>query len=111
MRIKWCEYRASDAAVASPFWIPLRFPGQYWDRESDYFENWNRYYDPWTGRYLQPEPGLQNPRFIVSEALHGRGVHSYSYALNSPLLYTDPTGECIPGVSCEVPKAPGVPIA
>ena len=46
---------------AQPFWTPLRFPGQYHDAETDLFENWNRYYDPSIGRYLQPEPMLQNP--------------------------------------------------
>jgi len=36
----------------------LRFPGQYADAETDFFENWNRYYDSSVGRYLQPDPKL-----------------------------------------------------
>jgi len=41
-----------------PFWTPLRFPGQYYDAESDLFENWNIDTKPNIGRYLQPEPLL-----------------------------------------------------
>ena len=36
-------------------WTPLRFPGEYADAETDFFENWNRYLDSARGRYLQPE--------------------------------------------------------
>lgn len=35
-----------------PFWVPLRLPGQYFDAETELHENWHRYYDPVTGRYL-----------------------------------------------------------
>ncbi len=41
-----------------PFWTPLRFPGQYYDAESDLFENWNIDTKPNIGLYLQPEPLL-----------------------------------------------------
>jgi hypothetical protein len=32
---------------------------RYFDAESGFFENWNRFYDPFTGRCLQPEPLLR----------------------------------------------------
>jgi RHS repeat-associated protein len=35
---------------------PLRFPGQYADRETGLHYNHHRYYDPATGRYLTPDP-------------------------------------------------------
>src|SRR5205807_1879360 len=38
---------------ATPFSTPFRGQGQYFDAETDLFENWNRYYDPATGRYFQ----------------------------------------------------------
>ncbi len=44
-----------------------------------------RDYDPTTGRYLQPDPlGLID------------GASVYGYALQSPMRFTDPTGEFIP---------------
>jgi RHS repeat-associated protein len=64
------EYRRYETGQ-SPFWTPLRFPGQYYDAESDLSENWNRYYDPNVGRYLQPEPILQAPGFSTERAMAG----------------------------------------
>ena len=59
----------------------LRFPGQYLDAETGLHYNWNRFYNPETGRYLRKDP----------IGLYG-GVNVYSYALNSPLRYFDPMG-------------------
>lgn len=55
-----------------------------------------RLYDPVLGRFLSPDPILQVPEFSQS-------YNGYTYALNNPLLYTDPNGEffftaLIPGV-------------
>ena len=66
-----------------PFWTPLRFPGQYHDAETDLFENWNRYYEPASGRYLQPEPLLH----VKPSALP-----AYAYAGNNPVHRIDPDG-------------------
>ncbi|MDR1153692.1 MAG: FG-GAP-like repeat-containing protein [Bacteroidales bacterium] len=45
-----------------------------------------RMYDPVVGRFLSPDPFVQAPEFSQS-------YNRYSYALNNPLRYTDPTGE------------------
>lgn len=37
-------------------YTPLRFPGQYFDRESELHYNFFRYYDPESARYLTPDP-------------------------------------------------------
>jgi RHS repeat-associated protein len=63
---------------------PLRFPGQYFDEETGLHENWNRYYDPTTGRYLSPEPMLL--RHPADSLL------SYAYGANNPTRFVDPNG-------------------
>ena len=67
-----------------------RFPGQWFQSESGLHQNWMRDYDPTTGRYLQADPlGLVD------------GASVYGYVKQSPLRFTDPTGEFIPqAVAC-----------
>jgi RHS repeat-associated protein len=85
------EYQRHQTG-AQPFWTPLRFPGQYHDAETDLFENWNRYYDPSIGWYLQPEPMVVEPQFVKGRALDGFGTPTYAYASNNPVTRYDPTG-------------------
>ncbi|MBL8912034.1 MAG: RHS repeat-associated core domain-containing protein, partial [Archangium sp.] len=77
------------------YFPPLRFPGQYYDSESDLHENWNRYYDPLTGRYLSPEPLLQSPVYLRRMAQGGMSVPTFAYAANNPVMYLDPTGRAV----------------
>ncbi len=59
-----------------------RFPGQYFDKETNLHYNYFRYYEPETGRYISPDPiGLAG------------GLNVYGYAEQDPLSFTDPTGE------------------
>ncbi len=85
------EYRRYDNG-ATPYFPPLRFPGHYWDAETDTNENWHRNYYPFAGRYLSPEPLLVDPEWVASEASQGFQTATYGYALNNPVKYTDPDG-------------------
>jgi len=61
--------------------VNLRCAGQYFDAESDLHYNWNRYYNPATGRYVSSDPiGL------------GGGINTYGYAGANPAMYVDPEG-------------------
>lgn len=70
---------------AGQFSFPLRFPGQYYDSETNLAYNYYRDYDPAIGRYVESDPiGLMG------------GVNTFSYAYSNPLRFIDPTGECPP---------------
>ena len=85
------EYRRSEAGVPYVF-TNMRFPGQWYDPETDFHENWHRFYSPETGQYLSPEPMLQKPLYLRQTAQDGMSVPTFAYAANNPLKYTDPTG-------------------
>jgi RHS repeat-associated protein len=76
---------ASGATIAMPTtYSAPGFPGQS-RTLADLYYNKYRDYDPTTGRYIQADPiGLAG------------GTNPYSYAMNSPLRYRDPTGEIVP---------------
>jgi len=47
-----------------------------------------RLYDASLGRFLSPDPLVQSPA-------NAQNYNRYSYALNNPLVYTDPSGEFV----------------
>lgn len=68
--------------------LNVGFPGQYYDKETGFWNNVNRYYDENTGKYLQVDPiGLAG------------GVNPYAYVGNSPVDSVDPSGLVVKVVS------------
>lgn len=52
-----------------------------------------RIYDPRIGRFLQPDPIVQDPSF-------SQNYNRYAYVFNNPESYTDPTGYSCNGTGC-----------
>ncbi|WP_236796193.1 RHS repeat-associated core domain-containing protein [Amycolatopsis sp. GM8] len=76
-RTLWGQALASLNATTS---TPLRFPGQYFDPETQLHYNYSRYYDPASGGYASADPlGL------------GGGFNPHSYVPN-PQFWIDPFG-------------------
>jgi RHS repeat-associated protein len=73
------------------FVFDLRFPGQYFDRETGLSYNVFRDYDPGIGRYIQSDPiGLLG------------GLNTYLYVTADPLTRIDPKGllDCFNVADC-----------
>jgi len=108
------KYRVICIALAFVFIVPLntlaadtnyRFTGQELDKETGLYDYGARNYNPNTGRFMQQDPVLKDnsidPFFLnnatkeeLNEFLSNpQKLNAYSYTLNNPIKYTDPTGQ------------------
>ena len=81
--------QTNSSTTASQVWaFAYKFTGKERDAESglDYFGA--RYYSSNMGRFSSPDPGW----FLAASLDNPQTWNQYSYALNNPLKYTDPTG-------------------
>jgi RHS repeat-associated protein len=89
-QLRWKWDQAEPFGVNTPnenpsslgaFEMPLRFPGQFADRETNLFYNYFREYDSATGRYVESDP----------IGLFG-GLNTYLYGEGIPTSIFDPRG-------------------
>jgi RHS repeat-associated protein len=89
LRISYTPF--GEATLTGSVEYNPRRPGQYQDNDFVYYNGY-RYYEPSTGRYLQPEPLYQNPEAVQAYAVAGYPLNPYAYAANNPLRFVDPSG-------------------
>lgn len=77
------DWRSGDVALQGV--IDRGFAGHEYLEEVDLVHMNGRIYDPRTGRFLSPDP-------YVSLPLSTQSYNRYSYALNNPMKFTDPSG-------------------
>lgn len=86
----WGKRRAMDGSNATPDTVDgvtdnRGFTGHEMLDQLDLVHMNGRVYDPQTARFLSADPILQDP-------LNGQSYNRYSYVLNNPTNFTDPTG-------------------
>jgi RHS repeat-associated protein len=102
----WGLSRDPDAWAelnTQPLYADRGFTGHEHLSEFNLINMNGRVYDPITARFLSPDPYIQMPGMRS-------GFNRYSYCLNNPLVYTDPSGEFIfsfflPGVGTLIDAA------
>jgi len=80
--VKYLPFGEAKSTVTVP--TDKLFTGQRLDQTGLYYYN-ARYYDPTIGRFISPDT-------IIPNHTNPQSFNRYSYCLNNPLKYTDPSG-------------------
>ena len=62
-----------------------KYTGQEFDNSTDLYFYGARYYDPVLGRFISPDSQ-------ITLAYYPQDLNRYSYTVNNPLIYVDPSG-------------------
>jgi RHS repeat-associated protein len=94
-RIRWAaEHSVFGQATVLPGSIdmPLRLPGQVFDADTGWHDNYQRTYDPQAGHYLEPDP--LGAVHASRDDMHGLAplTSAFGYAAQQPRRYADPPG-------------------
>jgi RHS repeat-associated protein len=90
-------YRASVYITSLPPITDKGYTGHKQMNHVDVIHMNGRIYDPTLGRFLQADPFIQAP-------LNSQNYNRYSYVLNNPMSYTDPTGYFFSGLRKKIKK-------
>ncbi len=81
-----------------------RFPGQTYEAETGYHQNWHRDYDPSIGRYMQADrldnlSRTHEPELLLAASMgaielpeYMSNNHLYGYVYQNPVMWIDPLG-------------------
>ena len=75
--------------------VRFKYTGQEYDEESGLYYFKKRYYDPMIGKFISPDLLFVESPVTALERQRLGELNVYSYALNNPLTYIDPSGEFI----------------
>ena len=75
-------FATGNAGILNPF----RYRGYYYDSDIELYYLQSRYYDPETGRFINAD----DVSYLAPETIHG--LNLYTYCLNNPVMFIDPTG-------------------
>jgi RHS repeat-associated protein len=105
-RIRYDSYGAVTQGSLSGAAVTSGFTGQRHDESLDLIDMKGRLYDPKLGRFISADPFVPQPHSSQS-------FNRYSYVLNNPFRYTDPSGfgpegepemDCHEGEMCGLPR-------
>lgn len=86
MMLDVLQLASTQLTLANVLYVTLRgFTGHEGGDHADIIHMNGRIYDPTLGRFLQADPHIQAPK-------NSQSYNRYSYVLNNPLSYTDPSG-------------------
>jgi len=83
--LAYYAYGATRIDSHTPADVPFKYTGKELDNSTGLYFYGARYYDATLGRFISADTIVPDPR-------NPQELNRYTYALNNPLIHTDPTG-------------------